>query len=92
MLKDWDCRYAPEPVNMSNNTIDLSSVWLTMNVLMLDPQTVVVEASQDPLIKMLEDWGFNVAPCPFQNYYVYGGGFHCSTLDIRRRGGLESYF
>ena len=22
----------------------------------------------------------------------FGGGFHCCTLDIRRRGGLESYF
>jgi glycine amidinotransferase len=90
-LKSWDCRYAPPPITTPGNIIDLSSVWLTMNVLMLDAEKVVVESAQEPLIKMLEDWGFTPVLCPFQNYYVYGGGFHCATLDVRRRGGLESY-
>ena len=35
--------------------IDLSSAWLTMNVVMLDEKRVVVEAEQGPLIKLLAD-------------------------------------
>ena len=69
----------------------MSSVWLSINVLMLDQKRVVVEASQEPLIEMLADWGFEPIPCPFTNYFVYGGAFHCATLDVRRRGTLESY-
>ena len=29
---------------------------------------------------------------PFRNNYKYGGSFHCATVDIRRRGTLQSYF
>lgn len=88
-LADWDCRYAPQPV--IKGVLELSSVWLTMNVLMLDPTRVLVEATQEPLMEMLDAWGFTPVPCPFLGYYVYGGGFHCATLDIRRRGELRSY-
>ena len=28
----------------------------------------------------------------FKDHYVFGGGFHCATCDIRRRGTLKSYF
>ena len=40
----------------------------------------------------LKGWGFEPIPCPFMNYKIFGGGFHCATLDIRRRGELQSYF
>ena len=91
-LRKWDLREAPPPVSGPAQIIDLSSTWLSMNVLMLDPKRVVVEALQEPLIKLLEQWGFEPIPCPFNNFSVYGGAFHCATLDIRRRGTLESYF
>ena len=42
--------------------------------------------------KALRDWGFEPVPTPFMNYKLFGGGFHCATLDIRRRGELQSYF
>lgn len=29
---------------------------------------------------------------PVVHYAPFGGAFHCATLDIRRRGGLGSYF
>jgi len=92
VLAEWELRYAPLPVVNPGMTIDMSSTWLTMNVLMLDPKRVMVEAAQEPLMQMLRDWGFEPVPCPYQNYYYFGGGFHCSTLDVRRRGELQSYF
>jgi len=92
ILSSWELRKAPPPVISPGAQIDMSSAWLTMNVFMINPTTIVCEAAQAPLIKMFEEWGFDVAPCPFQHYYYFGGGFHCSTLDIRRRGALQSYF
>jgi hypothetical protein len=31
-------------------------------------------------------------PVAYRNCYKHGGSFHCSTLDVRRRGRLDSYF
>jgi glycine amidinotransferase len=59
---------------------------------MLDPKRVVVEASERTLIAAFRDWGFQPIACPFLNYAPFGGSFHCATLDVRRRGELESYF
>ncbi len=50
-----------------------------------------MDASQPTLIKALKDWGFDPIPCPFLAYGPFGGAFHCATLDIRRRGTLQSY-
>jgi hypothetical protein len=36
--------------------------------------------------------GFEPIPCEFLHYAAFGGAFHCATLDVRRRGTLESYF
>ncbi len=92
ILQKWELRPAARPVANSAHIVDLSSAWLSMNVLMLDPKRVIVEASQQPMIDLLADWGFQPIPCPFSNYAIYGGAFHCATLDVRRRGVLESYF
>ena len=59
---------------------------------MLDEERVIVEKRQEPLIKALKSWGFKPIPCSFENYFPFLGSFHCATLDIRRRGELQSYF
>lgn len=94
ILESWDVRPAPEPVRRSeqNSPFQTDSGWLSMNVLSLSPEQVVVEAEQADLIRLLDRWGFEPIAIPFQSYYSFGGGFHCCTLDVRRRGVLESYF
>lgn len=69
----------------------MASVYLGMNVLSLDERRVIVEQFQAPLIEKLKAWGFEPVPCPFAHYAWFGGGFHCATADIRRRGALQSY-
>jgi len=44
------------------------------------------------MIRALKDWGFEPIPLPFTKFAPFGGAFHCATLDIRRRGTLQSYF
>ena len=63
-----------------------------MNILMLDERTAVVEQAETPMINLMRSLGCEVIPCPFDRVYPFGGGFHCCTVDIRREGGLRSYF
>ncbi len=92
ILDSWDVLIAPQPDPIPNPILSMCSSWLSINVLMLDEKRVMVESSQTSMIKALQDWGFEPIPCPFRNYAPFGGSFHCATLDIRRRGGLQSYF
>jgi glycine amidinotransferase len=96
IFKTWDILVAPRPDPAPRSAwrfrVSQCSPWISINVLMLDPKRVVVEASQKTLIAAFRDWGFQPIPCPFLNYAPFGGSFHCATLDIRRRGELESYF
>jgi len=90
-LQSWDLLIAPQPVPSESKELRLISSWANMNVLMLDKKRVIVEQRQKPMIQAMRDWGFEPIPCPFENYYPFLGSFHCATLDVRRRGTLQSY-
>jgi len=92
MFKSWDVLYAPEPCMSPSHTLYMSSAWISMNVLMLDHERVIVEKNEELLIKALKDFGLKPIPCSFTHFNTFGGAFHCATLDIRRKGGLQSYF
>lgn len=91
ILKKWDILIAPPPVP-NTDPLKVVSPWISINVLMLDERRVIVEKRQEPLIRALVDWGFEPIACEFDAYFPFLGGFHCATLDVRRRGTLESYF
>jgi glycine amidinotransferase len=63
-----------------------------MNVLMLDQERVIVSKGEDDLIRAFREWGFRPIECSFYHFESIAGGLHCATVDVRRRGGLESYF
>ncbi len=84
---DWDILIGPEadPIpGLSTSYLSLVSEWIHLNVLSLDEKRVVVEASQKSMQQALRDWGFEPVPCNFANYRMFGGGFHCATVDVRR--------
>jgi amino acid adenylation domain-containing protein len=92
-FKSWDILIAPKPNKTPMTLYDTKviSQWVNMNVLSLDEERVIVEKSQESMIKALKDWGFKPIPCEFESYYPFLGSFHCATLDVRRRGVLRSY-
>jgi glycine amidinotransferase len=91
LFRDWEIREAPKPVLPSDWPMYFCSSWLSINVLSLDERTVVVERNEEPLIDALTDWGFDCVPLDFRHVYSFGGSFHCTTLDIRRRGAGGRY-
>ena len=62
-----------------------------MNVLSLDERHVLVQADEAPLHAFLRGWGFEPIPVSFRSVARFGGGLHCFTCDIRRRGSYKSY-
>lgn len=95
-VRKWDVLKAPRPSYYVPGSPmarpQFTSQWLSMNVLSLDHERVLVDSQQNELIRSLKDWGFRPIPIPFDHVGPFGGSFHCVTLDVRRRGKLESYF
>ncbi len=92
LFKTWDVLEAPTPEFVIDHPLYMCSRWISMNLLVLDERRVVVERQETQLAKKLRDWGFETLLCSFANFYTFGGSFHCATLDVRRRGELQSYF
>ncbi|MFH9610750.1 amidinotransferase [Streptomyces sp. NPDC017448] len=95
ILRSWDILIAPPPDPIRDPLLQITSLcgkWLSMNVLMIDEKRVIAERHHVTMLRALERWGFEPIPCDLLHYAPFGGSFHCATLDIRRRGGLESYF
>jgi len=62
-----------------------ASKWIAMNMLALDPETVILDQAQTQLISVLKQAGIDSIPLSLSHSRTLGGGFHCVTLDIRRR-------
>jgi glycine amidinotransferase len=91
LLKEWEVRAAPAPVIPDSHPLYMTSKWINMNVLMVDEQHMLVEAQDEPMQRLAESWGITPISCPFRNFNSFGGSFHCATVDVRRRGELQSY-
>ena len=96
-LKDWEIIFSPPMENQERYSADylekaIGSEWIDMNLFSLGPDTVVVDSDQSALIALLESKGLEVIPLKLRHSRMMGGGFHCVTLDVRRRGTMESYF
>jgi N-dimethylarginine dimethylaminohydrolase len=97
ILKQWDVIYSPPMENTGRFDADylsrsIGSDWIDMNVFSISPDLVVVDRDQTALIALLETQGLDVIPLKLRHSKMMGGGFHCVTLDIRRRGTLQRYF
>jgi len=91
----WEILHCPEPDNWMSRDPEYrgkSGKWIALNILPLDRETVVVAEHDVALIKALEERNFKCITVPFKNVIEFGGGIHCGTQDIRRRGEKEDYF
>ncbi|XP_068169594.1 glycine amidinotransferase, mitochondrial-like isoform X2 [Antennarius striatus] len=88
----WTIVKPPTPMIPDDHPMWMSSKWLSMNVLMLDEKRVLVESNETSIQNMFESLGIKPIKVSILHANSLGGGFHCWTTDIRRRGTLQSYF
>jgi glycine amidinotransferase len=88
----WEIVDAAQPAHNSPPALCYSSVWLSMNVLVLDPKTVCVEKTEVYQAEQMDKLGMNVIEVELRDAYAFGGGLHCCTADVYREGGCEDYF
>lgn len=80
----WEKIYINDVVAQDFYQYPYASRWIAMNMLSVDPSTVVVDKYQHTLIKILEQRNFTVIPLELRHSRTLGGGFHCVTLDLVR--------
>jgi N-dimethylarginine dimethylaminohydrolase len=61
-----------------------ASKWIGMNVLSLDPETVLIDDLQTGLAENLRSNGFQVITTSIRQSRTLGGGHHCVTCDLER--------
>jgi glycine amidinotransferase len=92
MFRTWSIIWSPEMVDTGYAwSYPRASIWQGMNLIMIRPDLAVVNELQTPLIRELEKHGVDVAPLPMRQARSLSGGFHCVSVDVRRRGTLQDY-
>jgi glycine amidinotransferase len=95
-FRSWKLIVPPEPDPGSFPVYDdddliLTSPYIDLNALSLSQDKVLVNKDCAGLAKTLETEGFTVIPVRHRHRRLFGGGFHCFTLDTHRDGGPEDY-
>jgi N-dimethylarginine dimethylaminohydrolase len=86
IFNDWDKIYVNEEdvIPRDFHEYPYASKWIGINMLAINPTTVIVDEIQTKLITTLEKKNFTVVPLPLRHSRTLGGGFHCVTLDLER--------
>jgi glycine amidinotransferase/scyllo-inosamine-4-phosphate amidinotransferase 1 len=84
-FNSWEKIYIHDVVPQRFYQYPYASKWIAMNMLVLDPTTVIVDAAQTELITILKSKGIDAIPHTLSHSRTLGGGFHCVTLDTRRK-------
>lgn len=87
VFDDWERIYITEDQIVAQDfyKYPYASKWIAMNMLSIDPETVIIDAAQIELIKLLKNRGIDSIPLTLSHSRTLGGGFHCVTLDTQRR-------
>jgi scyllo-inosamine-4-phosphate amidinotransferase 1 len=84
VFKNWEIIWVDDVVTQNFYQYPYASKWIALNMLVIDPYTVIVDKNQNKLIQILESYNFTVIPLELRHSRTLGGGFHCVTLDLIR--------
>jgi glycine amidinotransferase/scyllo-inosamine-4-phosphate amidinotransferase 1 len=80
----WHKIWVNDVVAQGFHEYPYASKWIAMNMLVVDPHTVICDRNQPQLIQTLKSYRFEVIPMELRHSRTLGGGFHCVTLDLQR--------
>ncbi|MEM4240190.1 MAG: hypothetical protein QXM31_03365 [Candidatus Woesearchaeota archaeon] len=95
-LQKWDRIPILDPATNFNYPSDhlqmASHVGMSVNVLSLDEKKILIRDNAKLTIDALYKAGFEPVPVQMRHCELFGGGIHCSTIDVRRKEQKEDYF
>jgi len=83
-LKSWDKIWCPPMVDIGYHKAIRASVWIGVNLLSIDENTVIVDNRQQDLIKELKKYNIESLDCKIRHSRTLGGSFHCVTTELLR--------
>lgn len=88
-LKDWKIIFSPEPNEnqfpvYEDEDLILTSPYIDMNVLSLDGNKIICNSLFPELSELLYKEGFDPINVQHRHRRIFGGGFHCFSLDLLR--------
>jgi glycine amidinotransferase/scyllo-inosamine-4-phosphate amidinotransferase 1 len=86
-LRDWQKIWVTDDMIVPQEFYQYpyASKWIAMNMLAVDPETVIVDAAQKTLQDVLTKHRITPIPKTLSHSRTLGGGFHCVTLDLWRQ-------
>jgi N-dimethylarginine dimethylaminohydrolase len=84
LFQGWHKIYVDDVIAQDFYQYPYASKWIALNMLSVDPKTVIVDQDQINLIRTLENYKMTVIPLKLRHSRTLGGGFHCVTLDLER--------
>lgn len=84
IFDSWEVIWIDDVVEQGFYQYPYASKWIALNMLVVDPSTVILDKHQTKLIDILESYNFTVIPLELRHSRTLGGGFHCVTLDLLR--------
>jgi len=95
-LQKWDRVPILDPATNFEYPTDhlqmASSVGMSVNVLSLDEKRILIRDTATLTIKALERAKFEPIPVRIRHCELFGGGIHCSSVDVRRQESCGDYF
>ncbi len=97
IFNNWDIIYIPmrrrNQEEYERQGIKLASPRIELNFLSISPNLIIChDQYEQALSTALKKYKVEVMPSPIRHCELFSGAHHCMTLDVRRKGGLESYF
>lgn len=83
-LKKWDKIWSPPMFDIGYHKVERASVWIGVNLLSIDENTVILDNTQKDLINELKKYKIETLDCRIRHSRTLGGSFHCVTTDINR--------
>lgn len=84
VFADWEKIFVDDIEPQDFYQYPYASKWIGLNMLVVDPGTVILDKRQSALASLLEKKGFTTIPMDLRHSRTLGGGFHCVTLDLVR--------
>ena len=84
-FKNWEKIFFTDIISTNSEDSGISSDSIGLNLLNINPNLVIVDENQKPLIKILEQYKIDSIPLSMKHARTLGGGFHCVTLDLKRK-------